>query len=128
MNFQHKDKIKRVKLAKELHKKGYSINQLAEYFEVNENTVNEYLKEEISVDEDNNIIEHKDKEKTTLDQFTEKTTTLDKTLPKVEIQGNRCIICKEYFKFEQMIKWQDEKRICKRCYATSDKSKIYDLI
>tara|TARA_Y100000031_G_C8107761_1_gene331885 strand:+ start:175 stop:561 length:387 start_codon:yes stop_codon:yes gene_type:complete len=128
MNFQHKDKLKRVKLAKELHSKGYSLKQLAEYFDISEETVDEYLKQEISVDENNEIIERKEKETLTLDAFSDKTTTIDKALPEVEVQGNRCINCKTYHKFEQMIKWKNDKNICKACFSTLDKSKIDELI
>ncbi len=127
MNFQAKDKIKRVKIAKELHSKGFSIKKLAEYFDVSEDTASEYLKYDIQGKEDKEIIVKKETPNITLSDFASNTTTVDKVLPKNIPQGDRCPLCNKYHKYELMIAWNDKIRICKKCYNSMDSEKMDKL-
>jgi len=127
MNFAQRDRMKRVKQAKDLFAKGFTVRRLSEYFDVSEDTVESYLKEEIQVDENNVVIVGKEKKMTTLDAFSSKTTTVDNVLPDVEKTGARCKCCNEYKKFQFLIDWNPTTKVCKDCYNSLDSEKMRKL-
>lgn len=127
MNFQTKDKIKRIKIAKDLFTKGFTKERLADYFDVSIDTVDGYLKYDIMHDGKREIIVKKRIPITTLSDFATTTTTMDKMLPQIEKEGDKCKLCGAYSKFEHMIKWNSKTRICKHCYATMNKDKMNKL-
>lgn len=124
MNFQAKDKIKRIKMAKDLFTKGFSIERLASYFEVSTETINGYLAHDIIHDGNKEIVIKKEVPITTLTDFALKTTTMDRALPTMPKEGDACAICKEYGKYKYMKKWKDDVYICKTCYSSLDRDKI----
>ncbi|MBW3004134.1 HTH domain-containing protein [Candidatus Woesearchaeota archaeon] len=131
-HFQKKEKQKRISLTKQLIDKGFSIKKLAEYFQVSEATVRDYIAQmkEIESQESGFVIKHPETEKNlnTLQSFTEKTTTTKDFFKDSNIKTDRirCPLC-NLFVNPTNITSIHNKQICKNCFKTLDAKKLDKL-
>jgi len=122
-SFNHKEKNKRIVLAKQLAQKGFDLKKMAEYFGVSESTVKSYLDDK-SGDENlqSAAIEVKEKENQkiigSLNNFIKDTISTKDFFKDSNIVTGRikCRKCNEFFSEENLIKLNKEVHICKNCF------------
>ncbi len=119
MSFHHQEKIKRIKISKELAKKGLKPEEIAQYFGVQKETVMEYLVAGGESHTSSQLIIAKDKKIPTLFSYAQKTVSSSsffKDVPYVE--GFQCPLCRRYRKYEVGKKWDSKRYICFECFMT----------
>jgi formylmethanofuran dehydrogenase subunit E len=132
-SFHHKEKIKRLRLTKQLLDKGFTKQKLSEYFEVSLETVEGYIQDSKNIEgfESGVIIKENEKVKpeSSLHNFTQKTVSTNDFLKDTFIKTDRikCPLCNEMLKEEGTIKWNEKIKICKDCFNKLDNDALRRL-
>lgn len=132
-HFQKKEKVKRITLTRELIDKGFSVKNIADYFDVGEDTVRDYIrqiKERSPESESGIIILHPKTERfeNTLHSFCKKTVSASDYFKDENLRTDRvrCPIC-NLFVNPGNVTSINNKKICKNCFETLDAKDLNNL-
>ena len=115
VNFAHRDKLRRSEKARSLLKEGRTVSEIAEYFDVSEDTVKKYL-EDVSTGHQRSLDE---KEEVSLFDFGSGEAKMDEYFTQEDGGHRYCAVCK-IFMSKSELHYLDETPVCKECFRTSD--------